>query len=111
MDFYKERLTELLERTCALYGEAEQALEAVDAELLEALTHERQMLLGKLRELSAEDYFGRGQEPWLLDLGARVRAAESHFMACLEQAFAAQKEELNQMGSSRKARRAYNSAA
>lgn len=111
MDYYKDRVEEVCEAIVLMYEHAIGALEAVEPEALERLTLERQQLLGAWRELSIEDFFGRAEEPWLQDAGARLRAAEQAFEHKLHEEFGAQRAQMNSMQKNRKARRAYNSAA
>ncbi len=110
-DYYRERFEELCAEITGMYEHAVGALEAVEPDTLERLTLERQQLFAQMRELSIEDFFGRGQESWLTEACQRVYEAEQVFERRLRQEFEAQREQMRSMGKSRKARRAYGSAA
>ncbi len=110
-DYYQNRVEEVLNEVIELYNEVVTALHQVNPELIEALSQRRMELLGHLRELSAEDYFGRSHEPWFVQLSERVREAEAMFEQALQENFEKQRAQMNKMGQNRRARRAYGSAA
>lgn len=110
-DYYRERVEDVLGEVIELYEQAKQAIEQLQPDVLEALIVRRMELLGQLRELSVENYMGRGGERWFSSLSGKVQVAEEEFEHALNSSFAEQRAQMRLAQQTSKARKAYNSAA